>query len=43
VVSVTDEAGGFGADTAAPIARRILAELLEVKETGLVEGGEAPD
>jgi penicillin-binding protein 2 len=43
VVAVTDEAGGFGADTAAPMARRILAELLHVKETGLVQGGGAPD
>ena len=30
VVAVTDEAGGFGADTAAPMARRILAELFDV-------------
>jgi penicillin-binding protein 2 len=43
VVAVTDEAGGFGADTAAPMARRILASLFDVKETGLVEGGGAPD
>jgi penicillin-binding protein 2 len=43
VVAVTDEAGGFGADTAAPMARRILAALLHVKETGLVQGGGAPD
>jgi penicillin-binding protein 2 len=43
VVAVTDEAGGFGADTAAPMARRILAELLDVHETGLVQGGGAPD
>jgi len=43
VVAVTDEAGGFGADTAAPMARRILAELLDVKETGLVQGGGSPD
>jgi penicillin-binding protein 2 len=43
VVAVTDEAGGFGADTAAPMTRRILAELLDVKETGLVQGGGAPD
>ncbi len=43
VVAVTDEAGGFGADTAAPMARRILAELLDVNETGLVQGGGAPD
>jgi penicillin-binding protein 2 len=32
VVAVTDEAGGFGADTAAPMARRILAELFDVDE-----------
>ena len=43
VVAVTDEAGGFGADTAAPMARRILAALLDVKETGLVQGGGSPD
>jgi penicillin-binding protein 2 len=43
VVAVTDEAGGFGADTAAPMTRRILAALLDVKETGLVQGGGAPD
>jgi penicillin-binding protein 2 len=43
VVAVTDEAGGFGAETAAPMTRRILAELLDVKETGLVQGGVAPD
>ncbi|HKP21190.1 MAG TPA: penicillin-binding protein 2 [Thermoleophilaceae bacterium] len=43
VVAVTDEAGGFGADTAAPMARRILAALFDVKESGLVEGGGAPD
>ena len=43
VVAVTDEAGGFGAETAAPMTRRILAELLDVKESGLVQGGGAPD
>jgi penicillin-binding protein 2 len=43
VVAVTDEAGGFGADTAAPMTRRILAALLDVHETGLVQGGGAPD
>jgi penicillin-binding protein 2 len=43
VVAITDEAGGFGAETAAPMARRILAELLDVKETGVVHGGGAPD
>jgi penicillin-binding protein 2 len=43
VVAVTDEAGGFGADTAAPMARLILAELFNVDEQQLVEGGDAPD
>jgi penicillin-binding protein 2 len=43
VVAVTDEAGGFGADTAAPMARLILAELLNVNENSLVQGGGAPD
>ena len=43
VVVVTDEAGGFGADTAAPMARLILAELFNVDETQLVAGGDAPD
>jgi penicillin-binding protein 2 len=43
VVAVTDEAGGFGADTAAPMTRRILAALFDVKENGLVQGGGAPD
>jgi penicillin-binding protein 2 len=43
VVAVTDEAGGFGAETAAPMARRILAELFAVDENKLVAGGGAPD
>jgi penicillin-binding protein 2 len=43
VVVATDEAGGFGADTAAPMARRILAELFNVKENGLVHGGGPSD
>jgi penicillin-binding protein 2 len=43
VVAVTDEAGGFGADTAAPMTRRILAELLSVREDEIVQGGGAPD
>jgi penicillin-binding protein 2 len=43
VVAVTDEAGGFGADTAAPMTRRILAELLSVNEDEIVQGGGAPD
>ena len=43
VVAVTDEAGGFGADTAAPMARRILAELFNVKEQRLVQGGGPSD
>ena len=40
---MTAAAGGFGADPAAPMTRRILAALLDVKETGLVQGGGAPD
>jgi penicillin-binding protein 2 len=32
VVVVTDEAGGFGADTAAPMARQIIANLFGVKK-----------
>jgi penicillin-binding protein 2 len=43
VVAVTDEAGGFGADTAAPMARRILAELFNVHEQQLVQGGGPSD
>ena len=43
VVAVTDEAGGFGADTAAPMTRRILAELFNVAENRLVAGGGASD
>ena len=43
VVAVTDEAGGFGADTAAPMARRILAELFNVHEAQLVQGGGPSD
>jgi penicillin-binding protein 2 len=43
VVAVTDEAGGFGAETAAPMARLILAELFNVDENQLVTGGGAPD
>jgi penicillin-binding protein 2 len=43
VVAVTDEAGGFGADTAAPMARRILAELFNIKEQRLVQGGGPSD
>ena len=43
VVAVTDEAGGFGADTAAPMARLILSQLFNVNEKQLVAGGGAPD
>ena len=43
VVAVTDEAGGFGADTAAPMARRILAQLFGVKHEGIVHGGGPSD
>jgi penicillin-binding protein 2 len=40
VVAVTDEAGGFGADTAAPMARQILAALFDVKkDSGGAKGG----
>jgi penicillin-binding protein 2 len=40
VVAVTDEAGGFGADTAAPMARQILAKLFDVKkDKGGAKGG----
>jgi penicillin-binding protein 2 len=40
VVAVTDEAGGFGADTAAPMARQILATLFDVKkDKGGPKGG----
>ena len=42
-VVVTDEAGGFGADTAAPMARRIMAELFDIDENRLVQGGDALD
>jgi penicillin-binding protein 2 len=43
VVAVTDEAGGFGADTAAPMARLILAEVFNVDEQQLVAGGGSSD
>jgi penicillin-binding protein 2 len=40
VVAVTDEQGGFGAETAAPDARRILAALFGIKsqENKIVKG-----
>jgi penicillin-binding protein 2 len=37
VVAVTIERGGFGADTAAPAARQILDELLDVNEARIDE------
>jgi penicillin-binding protein 2 len=43
VVAVTDEAGGFGADTAAPMARDILAALFDVRNDEGSTGGEALD
>jgi penicillin-binding protein 2 len=44
VVAVTFEQGGFGAETAAPAARRILASLFDVKgDTKRVVRGTAPD
>jgi penicillin-binding protein 2 len=39
VVAVTDEAGGFGADTAAPMARQILAKIFDVKNDRAAKGG----
>jgi penicillin-binding protein 2 len=39
VVAVTDEAGGFGADTAAPMARQILAKIFDVKHDKAAKGG----
>jgi penicillin-binding protein 2 len=39
VVAVTDEAGGFGADTAAPMARSILAQMFGVKHDKAKGGG----
>jgi penicillin-binding protein 2 len=39
VVAVTDEAGGFGAETAAPMARNILAALFDVKGDKAAKGG----
>jgi penicillin-binding protein 2 len=38
VVVATFEAGGFGAETAAPAVREILAALFEVKDAGTVAG-----
>jgi penicillin-binding protein 2 len=43
VVAVTFEAGGFGAETAAPAARRILAELFGIGDAGPAPRGTAPD
>jgi penicillin-binding protein 2 len=43
VVAVTDEAGGFGAETAAPMARTILAELFGVNNDEGSEGGGVSD
>jgi penicillin-binding protein 2 len=39
VVAVTDEAGGFGADTAAPMSREILSALFDVKHDKATKGG----
>ena len=43
VVAVTFEAGGFGAETAAPAARKILAELFNISDGGPAPRGTAPD
>jgi penicillin-binding protein 2 len=39
VVAVTSEAGGFGADTAAPAACKVLTTLLNVRKKGACAGG----
>ena len=41
VVAVTIERGGFGVDTAAPVAQQILNELLGVNETRIDDVGAA--
>jgi penicillin-binding protein 2 len=38
VVAVTFEAGGFGAETAAPAARQIISALYDVKDKGPEQG-----
>jgi penicillin-binding protein 2 len=43
VVVTTFEAGGFGAETAAPAARRILSALFDVKDDGTIPTGTAAD
>ena len=43
VVAVTFEAGGFGAETAAPAARQILQALFGVKQRAPIPTGTAPD
>jgi penicillin-binding protein 2 len=43
VVAVTFEAGGFGAETAAPAARQILQALFDVRQRGPIPTGSAPD
>jgi penicillin-binding protein 2 len=43
VVVTTFEAGGFGAETAAPAARHILSALFDVKDDGSVQTGMAVD
>jgi penicillin-binding protein 2 len=43
VVVTTFEAGGFGAETAAPAARQILTALFDVEDAGPITAGTAPD
>jgi len=43
VVAVTFEEGGFGAETAAPAALRILSELFGISDAGPAPRGTAPD
>jgi penicillin-binding protein 2 len=43
VTCATFEAGGFGADTAAPAVRQIMTALFDVKDSGPIRSGTAPD
>jgi penicillin-binding protein 2 len=43
VTCATFETGGFGAATAAPAVRQIMTTLFDVKDSGPVESGTAPD
>ena len=43
VTCATFESGGFGAETAAPAVRQIMTALFDVRDSGPVESGTAPD